>query len=610
MPGLHIIFHIILRIMAANIASDIEDMEDSSGSEYLPGEDSCSESEDDMSDNICDVSDEKTLMQFEPISLPVLDDGWHFMSNPFTDARPDPQPNFSGAIVGQVRENIPDFTCPREAFCYFFDNDLIHKLCEWMNMRAAEYFTANPLKRKVNGLIWKPATSDEMYVFFSLLMLMGINPLPRMHMYWSKDCLVRGGDVFCKGVMSRARFLCMLKFLRFAPIDQVDKKKPRTRIEPFLDLLRKRSQELLILGLHIAIDESLMLWKGRLGFKQFIRTKRSRFGIKVFVMCPSAGSWSGYSWNFEIYYGKDSIFNSTDPNASQLTVSELVVAYLMKDVLNKGHHVVTDNWYTSLRLGNYLLTKDTTLTGVVRADRGPPKKLKDEKLIRHTSSFARKGNVLAVKYQDKKEVNVITTRYTAGLVEKSKKYFDNTRTFYFKPLHIDEYNNLMGSVDKADQLLEPYAFERKSLAWFKKLGIHFIFRMLLNSHLAYKNRQPEYKKHFMDFILDVSRELLAHHNATAKDIIEKCKAQKRQRPQKNIPKDELAHQWVTIGDRRQKRCRVCSKEGNYKKRKDTRKCCAGCEGQPGLCSKEHFLKWHTKNYQKAGSRGTSRRARQ
>ena len=599
------ILHIILRIMADYIASD---MEDSDGSDYLPEEHSCSESEDDSDCFSDDSDDEDTLLQLEPISLPVLDDDWHFMSDPLADARPDPLPNFSGATMGQVRENIPDFTCPREAFCYFFDNDLINKLCEWMNMRAAEYFTANPLKRKVNGLIWKPATIDEMYVFFSLLMLMGINHLPRMHMYWSKDCLTRGGDVFCEGVMSRARFLCMLKFLRFGPIDQVDKKRPRTRIEPFLDFLRKRSQELLILGLHIAIDESLMLWKGRLGFKQFIRTKRSRFGIKVFVMCPSAPKWSGYSWNFEVYYGKDSIFNSTDPDASLLTVSELVVAYLMKDVLKKGHHVVTDNWYTSLRLGNYLLTKDTTLTGVVRADRGPPQKLKEEQLNRHQSSFARKGNVLAVKYQDKKEVNVLTTRYTAGLVEKSKRYFDTTTTFYFKPLHIDEYNNLMGSVDKADQLLEPYAFERKTLAWFKKLGIHFIFRMLLNSHLAYKNCQQEYKKDFMNFILDVSRELLSHHNATAKDIIEKCKAQKRQRPKKNIPKTELAHQWETIPNRAQKRCRVCSVE--HKKRKDTRKWCTGCEKKPGLCSMEHFIKWHRPNSHQAGSSGTSRRARQ
>ena len=119
------ILPIILRIMEDYIASDLED---SDGSVYLPEEHSCSESEDDSDCFTDDSDDEETLLQLEPISLPVMDDDWHFMSDPFTDARPDPQPKFSGAILGQVRENIPDFTCPREAFCYFFDNVLIHKL--------------------------------------------------------------------------------------------------------------------------------------------------------------------------------------------------------------------------------------------------------------------------------------------------------------------------------------------------------------------------------------------------------------------------------------------------------------------------------------------------
>jgi len=36
---------------------------------------------------------------------------------------------------------------------------------------------------------------------------------------------------------------------------------------------------------NLAIDENLDLWKGRLSFKQFIKTKRHRFGIKIFVIC-------------------------------------------------------------------------------------------------------------------------------------------------------------------------------------------------------------------------------------------------------------------------------------------------------------------------------------
>ena len=84
-------------------------MEEGSDKEYLPGEDSeNSDTDADMDDS----DDEETLLQYEPVSLPIMDDGWHFMSDPFTDARPDPLPNFNGAIIGQFSENVPQFTCP------------------------------------------------------------------------------------------------------------------------------------------------------------------------------------------------------------------------------------------------------------------------------------------------------------------------------------------------------------------------------------------------------------------------------------------------------------------------------------------------------------------
>lgn len=37
------------------------------------------------------------------------------------------------------------------------------------------------------------------------------------------------------------------------------------------------------------------------------------------------------------------------------------------------------------------------------------------------------------------------------------------------PFHVTKCNEKMGSVDLADQLLEPYASHRKSMAWLKKL---------------------------------------------------------------------------------------------------------------------------------------------
>ena len=125
----------------------------------------------------------------------------------------------------------------------------------------------------------------------------------------------------------------------------------------------------------------------------------------------------------------------------------------MRDLLDEGRHVVTDNWYTSLRLANCLKNRSTTLTGVVRSGRGPPKEISQLPLQKHQSIFARKNNVLIVRWEDKKDITVMTTKYNAGMVEKAKEYFGNQMVFYNKPLHIDKYNKKMGSADKADQLL-------------------------------------------------------------------------------------------------------------------------------------------------------------
>ncbi|KAG0704645.1 PiggyBac transposable element-derived protein 4 [Chionoecetes opilio] len=179
--------------------------------------------------------------------------------------------------------------------------------------------------------------------------------------------------------------------------------------------------------------------------------------------------------------------------------------------------------------------------------------------------------------------------YNAGLVEKSKTFFGDRTVFFNKPLHIDRYNSLMGSVDMADQLLKPYAYEKKSLAWLKKLGIHFIFRILLNSFLVYRN-QTKYKGDFLKYIISVSEELSCKHSDGARALHDEEKERKLQRPTKKMAKEELVHAWVRHQPRKQKMCRVCYKESG--KRKDTVYYCLGCPGEPGLCSLEHFTSWH------------------
>ena len=52
---------------------------------------------------------------------------------------------------------------------------------------------------------------------------------------------------------------------------------------------------------YISIDEELVAFKGRISFRQYIPSKRARFGMKIYALCED----SGYLFNLIVYVGKD-----------------------------------------------------------------------------------------------------------------------------------------------------------------------------------------------------------------------------------------------------------------------------------------------------------------
>ena len=168
------------------------------------------------------------------------------------------------------------------------------------------------------------------------------------------------------------------------------------KIKPILEYLNERFQQLYEPRNAICVDESLLLFKGRLVFKQFIRLKRARFGIKIYLCCESDGGvqgGGGYCYRFKVYCGKDDPVNEITPalraadalNPS-LTISENMVVYMILPLLRKGYCVYTDNWYTSLRLYLYLLEKRTLACGTLRENRGVPADLVNTQLVKGASA--------------------------------------------------------------------------------------------------------------------------------------------------------------------------------------------------------------------------------
>ena len=59
------------------------------------------------------------------------------------------------------------------------------------------------------------------------------------------------------------------------------------------------------------------------------------------------------------------------------------------------------------------------------------------------------------------------------------------------------------------------------MAWFKKLGLHFIDRMMFNSFIAYKNMNPDKNLVYLAYIKEVANELIKEYSEKGAIMIEK-----------------------------------------------------------------------------------------
>lgn len=121
--------------------------------------------------------------------------------------------------------------------------------------------------------------------------------------------------------------------------DDVDRDK-LWKIRPFLASLLPSFTAVYAPSQNLSLDETLIKFKGRVQFRQFLPLKRNHFGLKGFVTTDSS---NGYVLNTIIYTGKEG------PAASKDLASRVVLR-LIEPYTNSGYRLYVDNWCTSVPL--------------------------------------------------------------------------------------------------------------------------------------------------------------------------------------------------------------------------------------------------------------------
>jgi len=551
--------------MKTNILSDSELLDILENSTFSSDEDFGIDSNDD--DDVLDtgnVSDENEIDNEDNNSCSIDNNLLSCNENQYDWFTESPTVENIVFIGTPGLKYIPEGDQPIDYFNFLFTDKLLDLLVEETNAYAVDILLSTT-SNNARISTWFDTNKSEMKLFFSLIFLMGTIKLARIEDYWKTNMLFN--IPFFREHMSRNRFMLLLRALHFSRNPKEGELAPRNRlykIQPILDYFNSKMKEIYEPSKNLSIDESMVLWRGRLIFRQYIQNKRHKYGVKMYMLTEP---W-GLIHRVMVYSGQG------HDVSEDLSHTEFVVDNLMNGLLYTGRSLFMDNFYNSVKLSRNLLIKKTYVTGTLRQNRkNNPidvirQKLKrGESICRYTSD-----GICVVKWKDKRDVLMISTEFPHEMIEIYTK-----KEVKKKPISVKNYNENMSGIDRQDQMSSYYPFERKTLRWYKKIGLHFMHLLLINSYFLYNKHVKKMKLY--DYRLAVIQGLLPDsQNIPVNSNKRYSETHLPLKVQKNSKKRYMY-----------KRCKYCYSKGI---RKDTIYFCAECQDHPGLCLEGCFKDFH------------------
>ncbi|XP_062614405.1 piggyBac transposable element-derived protein 4-like [Saccostrea cucullata] len=406
-----------------------------------------------------------------------------------------------------------------------------------------------------------------MQAYIGILIMMGINKIPDYKLYWSHNKFLRNAGF--QEVMPLKRYEKITQYLHCSAEDMED---TLYKIRPILDIVSKNMSESYNPRKQQTIDEGMIAYKGRHKAKQYIPSKPTKWGLKVWLRCDSL---SGFCHQLDLYLGRDQY--------KGVPVGQTVVFKLTEELKGKNHHVFFDSFFTSVELAKGLLARKIFCCGtIVRNRKGFPSDLKSVTPKFQGDYVTRQdGQLTATVWMDNRPVSVLSTM-TSPLemaTNVSRRLKDGTAVSVPRPQSIGYYQSYFRGVDLFDQLRSKYPVGRASKKWWKYV-LHFLINTaIINAYILMKESRPQLpKKKYrqLDFRISLAQNLIGSFRTPLRAA---------GRRTLNTP---TCHSFSKLVKKRSY-CKQCSKS-TPRKRKDTAYGCSLCDTH--LCGKQCFSLFH------------------
>jgi hypothetical protein len=330
------------------------------------------------------------------------------------------------------------------------------------------------------GAAWQPTDSYELLAFIGVHIYMGIDSLPQRRMYWQAD--TRHPTV--AAVLSRDRFEAITRYLRVSPPEAgAAPRNPFSFVRAFIASLNHSFPRHWNPGCHLALDESMVSFRGRSDIKQFVPGKPHPHGYKIWVLANE-----NYMLQFQLYEGKAAAGPSIHDMVMQLTSL----------YRNNNHVLYIDTLFTSPTLMASLFNVGIRVCGSVKRNRiGMPSaaELTPAQLAaipRGAHLQMQRGDATLCAWRDKKLILLLYNHIDPNLLTTMQRWGDDGVIYQLGcPQAISDYFHHARAVDVINQLHYSYLPGRKSRKCWTRLVWWLIDICILNAYRLWQVQHPD-----------------------------------------------------------------------------------------------------------------------
>jgi len=276
-----------------------------------------------------------------------------------------------------------------------------------------------------------------------------------------------------------------------------------------------------VLEKDLSLDEGVIQTKNRLGFKQYLKDKPMKWGIKTYMLCESK---SGYVYNLEVYTGKST--NDTDTsyvNDPEIGATGNVVYRLVHGLENQGFTVYMDRFYTSPTLFKFLSDSGIDACGTCTTNRKhfPVQIIRKQKELRRGESvYVACENLSAVTWMDRRPIYFMSTCHDPSemtVVKRREKSGESKEMPC--PIVAASCNRNMGGCDRNHQMARLHR-SRRHYRWPRRLVMKCMLWMAYNAYIIESClRSPQQQgrrcRTFLNFCDDLIIQLIATFTSPA-----------------------------------------------------------------------------------------------